>query len=298
MRATSLLSIAFILACSACERRAPASSEPVRPAPSEPSERGSEPAARPEAPAALATPVEVQFPTQDHFVVHGTLYPGAEPTAGAVVLVHQLGSARGEWGSLVEALREAPALTVLAIDLRGHGASSADAEGHAVSYGDFDAEAWAATQNDVTAAVDYLRSSEAPVHPRRIALVGASIGATAVVRAAAEDRSLDVIATLSPGRAYRGVDSILVAVHMGERSYLGLAAREETDSVETAEALARITGGRTELIDGRAHGVALLSESTELAGILTRFLRESLERPISEAARAALPAAAAVEGAQ
>jgi dienelactone hydrolase len=298
MRATSLLSIAFCLACSACERRAPASSEPARPTPTAPSERESEPAARPEPAPVLAAPVEVQFPTQDHLVVHGTLYPGAEPTAGAVVLVHQLGSARGEWAAVVEALREAPALTVLAIDLRGHGESNVDAEGHALNYGDFDTEAWSATQSDVTAAVDYLRSSDAPVHPGRIALVGASIGATAVVRAAAEDRSLDVIATLSPGRAYRGVDSILVAVHMGERSFLGLAAREETDSVETAEALARITGGRTELIDGHAHGVAMLSESTELVGILSRFLRESLARPMSDAARAALPAGGAVEGAQ
>jgi pimeloyl-ACP methyl ester carboxylesterase len=297
MRAISLFTFVVLFACGACERRAPESSEPSRPTPSAPTERTSEPAAQRASTPALPTPVEVSFPAQDRFVVHGTLYPAADPAAGAVVLVHQLGSSRGEWSGVVEALREAPALTVLAIDLRGHGESNADAEGHAISYGDFDTAGWSATQGDVTAAVDYLRSSEAPVHPRRIALVGSSLGATAVVRAAAEDRSLDVIATLSPGRAYRGVDSILVAVNMGERSFLALAAREETDSVETAEALARITGGRTELIDGHAHGVALLSESPELLGILTRFLRESLERPMSDAARAALPAGA-VEGAQ
>jgi hypothetical protein len=42
----------------------------------------------------------------------------------------------------------------------------------------------------------------------------------------------------------------------------------------------------------------MLSESTELVGILSRFLRESLARPMSDAARAALPAGGAVEGAQ
>jgi pimeloyl-ACP methyl ester carboxylesterase len=296
MRVNSLLTIAFLLSTSACERREATTNAPPRPAPAAPSERESEPVAR--ATLALPDPVEVQFAAQGRVVVHGTLYPATEPRAAAVVLVHQLGSTRAEWAPLLEALREEPAFTVLAIDLRGHGESNVDADGHALTFGDFDTAAWTDTQHDVTAAVDYLRSTEAPVHPRRIALVGASIGATAVVRAAAEDRSLDVIATLSPGRAYRGVDSILVAVNMGERSFLGLASREESDSVETAEALARITGGCTELVDGHAHGVALFSESSELVGILARFLRESTDRPMSDAARAALPAALATEGAQ
>jgi len=108
-------------------------------------------------------------------------------------------------------------LTVLAFDLRGHGESNRS-EGGEVSYGGFDTEAWAATSHDVEAAVAYLRSPVAPVQPARIALVGSSIGSTAVVRAAALDPSLDVLVLLSPGRAYRGVDGILPAVPMGPPS--------------------------------------------------------------------------------
>jgi hypothetical protein len=66
---------------------------------------------------------------------------------------------------------------------------------------------------------------------------------------------------------------------MGPRAFLGIASREETDSVETAEALGRITGGRTELVDGRAHGVAMLAEHTDLTRHLVSFLRESLAAP-------------------
>jgi len=139
MRATSLLTIALVLICPACERRGSTTSRPSSPTPSAASERESEPVARP-APA-LPDPVEVSFPTPDHVVLHGTLHPAADPTAGAVVLVHQLGSTRSEWASVVAALREEPALTVLAFDLPRHGESTAGADGHAPDYGRFGAGA-------------------------------------------------------------------------------------------------------------------------------------------------------------
>ena len=281
MRRPALLVVSTLALASivACERRPPSlatspAHEPTAAQPPAPDERPSE-----AAPVALAEPREVAFETLDHVTIAATFYPGASPEAPAVVLVHQLGSSRAEWAAVIDALREGPALAVLAIDMRGHGAST-QRGGAAISYGDFDADAWARTSDDVSAAVQWLRSPETSgVRPSRIALVGASIGATAVVRAAAEDRSLDVIATLSPGRAYRGVDSILVAVHMGPRAFLGVASREETDCAETAEALARITGGRTEIVDGRAHGVAMLGEHTDLTGHVVSFLRESLAAP-------------------
>ncbi len=277
-----------------CERREPSadpatepSSEPTteerRPAPPTPTER-QEPEAAP-----LPASRDVEIETIDHVLIGATLYPAPDANAPAVVLVHELGATRAQWAMVIEALRVAPALTVLAIDLRGHGASTQRLAGSAVSYGDFDAEAWSATANDVVAAVEWLRSPDGPVHPSRVAVVGSSIGATAVVRAAANDRTLDVIATLSPGRAYRGVDSILVAVDLGPRAYLGVASREETDSVETAEALARITHGRTEFVDGSAHGLAMLGEHGDITEHLVSFLRESFAAPAAVAPVAAPP---------
>ncbi|MFN7699879.1 MAG: alpha/beta hydrolase [Deltaproteobacteria bacterium] len=280
------------LALAACERREPA---PVEPPPAR--ELRAEPRALSEPAPALPEPVEVEIPTPDGLRLQGTLYPAPEPDAAAVVLVHQLGSSRGEWTPLIEALRTTPALTVLAFDLRGHGASTLGRDGAQLEHRDFDTLGWAETQRDVSSAVAFLRDEDAPVHPRRVALVGSSIGATAVVRAASEDPGLDVLVALSPGRAYQGVDSILVAVSLGPRALLAIAAREEADSVQTAQALARITGGRAVVVDGRAHGVALLLEHPALAGQLVGFLRESLARPVlSEAA--AVPPADPTEGAR
>lgn len=273
----SRLALVLLLGLASCSRQAPPQ-PPTAPHPAapEPSE-ATAPVPAPE-PAPLPPPVEMSFRTVDGVTIHGTLYPAPERTAPAVVLVHQLGSSRAEWAGLIEALRAEPPISVLAIDLRGHGESTEGPNG-ALSYGSFDTAAWEALEHDVRGAVAHLRSEESMLLPSRVALVGSSIGATAVIRTAAQDPRLDVLAVLSPGRAYHGVDAILAAVDMGPRSFLALASRGELDCVETSEALARITGGRAELYDGQAHGVAMLAEHDERTALLATFVRDSLAAP-------------------
>ncbi len=281
-----LLVLALLFVLSSCVFILSSCDCATRPRASTTSPRTSAPAATsPEAPSpstaavTLPEPIEVRFSTLDGVPIHGVLYPGLDPRADAVVLVHTLGADHREWSPWIDAFREPPgSLAVLAIDLRGHGASTAAEDGSPLDHASFDTATWERTSKDVDAAVAFLRSAAAPVQPRRIALVGASIGATAVVRAAAEDPSIDVIVLLSPGRAYRGVDSILVATPMRSRHLLALAARSELDSTETAEALARITDGRAEIVEGEGHGVGLLALNPALAGEVVDFVRRGLER--------------------
>jgi pimeloyl-ACP methyl ester carboxylesterase len=279
---SAFLALASLPIDAGCERRTgvpppvePSTAEPRAVEPSAAAARAGEPAT----PGTAPQPVEVEVPTEDGVLLHATLYPGATRDAPAVVLAHQVGSSRAEWAPLVEALREPPALTVLALDLRGHGASTQSGRGP-ISYADFDTDAWALTAVDVTTAVFFLSNADAPVRPSRIAAVGSSMGATAVIRAGVNVVSLSPLVLLSPGRAYHGVDGILPAIDLGPRALLAVAAREELDSVETAAALARITHGRVELVDGAAHGVALFAARESLVGEVASFLREqlSLER--------------------
>jgi len=275
---------ALLLVIAGCSRphdpSPPANPRGGAAAPTAPTEPRAAPAER-----SVSPPQEASFRTDDGVTIHGTLYPAADRSAPAVILVHQLGSSRGEWAAVIEALREEPTLTVFAIDLRGHGESTEGPDG-AISYGGFDTAAWAALEQDVRGAIRHLRSEESWLLPSRVALVGSSIGATAVIRTAARDPNLDVIAVLSPGRAYHGVDAILAATELGPRAFLALASREELDCVETAEALARITSGRTELYDGAAHGVAMLDGHEERTALLVSFLRDALARPRVEPAAA------------
>ena len=110
--------------------------------------------------------IGVRTVTADGVVVRGSYLP-ARGGSGAVLLVHGFAANRRKpaYARLAETLQEvAPVLT---IDLRGHGGS-----GGRSTLGDREAE-------DVEAAVRWLRR----MGHERIVLVGASMGATAVLHA-------------------------------------------------------------------------------------------------------------------
>ncbi len=264
-----LLSALTLVACT--ETRAPEPSPVEQPAPTLPLELHERTDLAPETPA---DPVEIEFTTSDGFTIHGTLTPGLSASP-AVVLVHQLGSSRAEWTTLIERLHVAPPVTVLAIDVRGHGESTAGPSGP-IDVGQFDAQAWSATSNDVLGAVAYLRTNPHGLSPQRIGLVGSSIGSTATILAAAADPTLDTLVTISPGRAYRGVDAITPAIGLGPRHLLSLAASGEADSIEASSAFVRITTGEELVLDGNEHGVALLAAHPEALARVDAFLRASL----------------------
>lgn len=285
-RTTAAL-LALASALGACTRAddARGSHAPALPA-REPPPAVARPASAPET---LPDPREVRFTTSDGVTIAGTLQPGARPDAPLVILVHQLGGDRSEWAPLLERLRQRPAFATLAIDLRGHGESTSAApaeeggEARALSWRDFDREAWAETALDVTAARAFVRSAGSGVTPARVGAVGSSIGSTAVIAAAAaSEGELDAIVVLSPGRAYHGFDAITPALRLEHTPMLAIVAAEETDSVETAQALARITHGEPIVVDGAAHGVAMLRGSEDALARVEAFLRASLCQPCAE----------------
>lgn len=271
MRRPTALLLSLALASISCSRADP-------PAPERTSaETPPAPAERPEpAPPPLPAPRDVSFTTSDGVTIAGTLHGGATPDAPLVVLVHQLGSTRAEWEPLVERLRAHPALAILAIDLRGHGESTRGAEGSALAWREFDNATWARTADDVVAAVEFVRSEASGVRPARIGLVGSSIGSTAVVAAAARTPDIGPVVAISPGRAYRGFDAITPALELAGHPFLAVVAREEPDSVETAQAMARITSTEALIVDGSEHGVALLRAHPEVLDRVEQVLRSAL----------------------
>jgi pimeloyl-ACP methyl ester carboxylesterase len=268
------------LACSRSTERSPAPGTEYPSTTTTLAERASAPA-----PETLPPPREIAFTTEDGAQLAATLQPAARPDAPLVILVHQIGSTRAEWEPLLGRLRLAPSIATLALDLRGHGASTATADGETLAWRDFDADAWPRTASDVRAAVAFARSDASGIAPRTLAVVGSSIGSSAAIAAAATEPGLGVIVALSPGRAYHGFDAITPATELGGRRFLAVVAEAESDAVDTARAMARITESEPVIVPGSAHGVALLAEPGDVLDRVERFLRDALGAPRPDATR-------------
>lgn len=235
-------------------------------------------------PDVLRGPEAVQFPSEDGWTLTGTLFSArsVDDVGAAVVLVHQLGSHRGEWSPLIERLQRGRTVTVLAVDLRGHGGSTRGPHG-ATTWESFgtDPLRWAELPRDVLAAVRFLRASGAA---RRIALVGSSIGGSAALLTAANDPELTALALLSPGLSYHGLDTAgpMQRYVQSHRPALLLAGDQDPQSAEAVPALGRGAGPEVtaEVLGGTPeHGVGMLNRSPDRWDRLDRWLRTALQVP-------------------
>jgi uncharacterized protein len=115
------------------------------------------------APAA-APAMSMQLNSEDGMRIAATYWPGASPTAPAILLLHGNGGNRGNMAGLATMLA-ADGYAVLAIDFRGHGESTPASK----SFGLFEA-------HDARAAFDWLRARNPD---RKIGIIGYSLGGAA-----------------------------------------------------------------------------------------------------------------------
>jgi uncharacterized protein len=129
--------------------------------------------------------VHTRLRSADGTALAGTYLPGAAPTPAAVLLAHGFAANRRKpaYARLADGL--ARRLSVLSLDLRGHGGSAGRS-----TLGDREAE-------DVLAGVAWLRG----FGHQRVVLLGMSMGGTAVLHAASRGAEVDgVIAVSAPAR--------------------------------------------------------------------------------------------------
>jgi pimeloyl-ACP methyl ester carboxylesterase len=191
------------------------------------------------------------------------LYESSNRPAPAVVLVHMFGRSKDDWSSLADRLQDA-GLTVLAVDLRGHGQSSGSSQ------------TLGAMTDDVRAAVRWL-GSRPTVRPG-VAIVGASLGANLAAIAAADDSSVRALGLLSPSLDYRGIRiDASVMRKLSDRPLWLSASTEDPYALRTVKELLAGAATREQRISGvAAHGTNLLSADGEINRSLVDWLRRTL----------------------
>jgi len=217
------------------------------------------------APGAEAAGRPVTLPSADGVTIAGEFYEGATRPSPAVLLVHMLTRNRGEWGTLPDRLRDL-GLTVLAIDLRGHGQSSGSA-------GDLPA-----MTRDVRAAMQWL-IARPNVRPDAMAVVGASLGASLALLASVDVPQVRAIGLLSPSLDYRGLRTdVSLIKRLGSRSLWLAASAEDPMALRTMRDFAAEPSGPREqhVVTAVAHGTALLDRDAEVGRTLVDWLRRTL----------------------
>ena len=203
--------------------------------------------------------------TEDGVSLAASWYEPSIRPAPAVVLVHMLQRSRRDWDLLASRLA-ATGIGALTFDLRGHGESLGSAA---------DPEAMV---QDVEAARQHLATRAGAVDPGRIALGGASLGASLVALAAADDPTVRGVALLSPALDYRGLRIEAAARKLGSRPMLLVASDEDAYAMRSARELQKGAVRSRELVilTSAGHGSIMLSRSPDLWYTLLDWFRRTL----------------------
>lgn len=202
---------------------------------------------------------EVTFRTEDGFLLEGTIFGSGDK---GVVLAHMFPADQSSWFEFARRLVDSKGgFTVLSFNFRGYGASQGDKDISVID-------------RDVRAAVRFLKDRKAS----RVALVGASMGGTACVIAAAT-APVDAIVTLSAPVEFMGLDASTHLISVAAPK-LFIAAKDDREAAEAAGLLHRGSAPPRDIhiAVGSGHGTDLLegSKGDEIAAIVIEFVTREL----------------------
>ena len=187
---------------------------------------------------------EVTFMTEDNVELNGNIFGSGKKW---IILSHMFPTDQTSWFEFAEILKEND-YTVLTYDFRGYGKSEGPKD---VSKLDI----------DLTAALAYIKQYD----PELIYLMGGSMGGTASLFVASQERIDGVISFSSP-EEWEGISAISV---MGEiiAPKLFIASKGDTGAANSAAEMYEksMEPKQLEILDGDSHGTFIFEEEPENA---------------------------------
>ena len=199
--------------------------------------------------------------TQDGHTIAYQIYP-SKAGSPAVILLHMLRRSRTDWDSIAKWLQK-NGYTVIVPDLRGHGQSSGNWE-------KFTPEDFNKMTFDVAAMKSVLENQGADV--KRLAIIGASIGANVAFNYAATDPDVKTVVLLSPGLEYKGVQT--GNTKFG-RPFLAVASKDDQYGAQSAQEIKRNNpSAELVLYEKAGHGTNMFIAQNDLAPKILDWLKE------------------------
>ncbi len=179
-----------------------------------------------------------------------------------VVLLHADDGDRKVWSELAETLAKSDC-TVVAVDLRGHGASK----------GTLDDAAYPKMVEDARAAITYLEGKGV----KDLHIVGAELGANLALAATAAIDDVDTVTLMSPALSAKGLKVSAALGGIGRRPVLAVASRDDASGARAAQLIHdKATGPKhLAIYDGSAKGHRMLNTAPALEGLVLSWVNGS-----------------------
>ena len=224
----------------------------------------------------LEIPVMVADGESASHVLHARLYqpvhwrPEADAAPPGLLLIHRPGSNHKAWERFALRARGVGYM-LLAVDLRGHGESTAPVD-YPATYRDFERSHWMECLEDISAARDALLAAGA--NPENIGVMGEGLSANLATYWYRRNNDIQALVALSPGLDYEGIRTEPVVRELQYRPVLYLAGEDDSYSVRSATSLRDMTPGFAELrtFQGFAFGAEIFEHSANAMEITLQWL--------------------------
>ncbi|MEE8576293.1 MAG: alpha/beta fold hydrolase [candidate division Zixibacteria bacterium] len=232
-----------------------------------------------------------QFTTTsaDSLILHGWGLLSNEETNLLVVMLPMMGNTHESYGiyadsingGLVGAIHDycsadsghAARPHILALDLRGHGESTAR-NSEKLDYRSMSKDQFALMPSDVATIVnDFRKEHGEQLDSVEVVMIGASIGANSAIMATTNVPRVSKVALLSPGSDYRGLKPA-GAFSSFDGNILLMTSRGDSYSFESCQSLARLkpTGWLLKAYPGGDHGTNLIHSDERAMHYLVNWI--------------------------